>query len=150
MYTLRLHEQIFLCNILLPCILTDVRENAFDIFVVRGGFSRHSCTNPALAFKDKAGFRHFCRENPISHSKQCHMHIFWHSYSMGSTRCWPRFSPYTVIAGSAIFRRSWNVQTTNNHSRGSRVKLYTSKNCDILIVSIDHISCYVITTFDLI
>ena len=51
------------------------------LFLVRDGFSRHSCPNPALAFQARAGFGHLCREKPISHSEQCHMHI------ISSTQC---------------------------------------------------------------
>ena len=50
-------------------------RKCITLFVVRDGYSRHSCPKQALAFHARAGFRHLCREKPISQSKQCHMHI---------------------------------------------------------------------------
>ena len=50
-------------------------RKGITLFVIQDGLFRHSCTNQALAFQTRAGFRHLCREKPISHSKQCHIHI---------------------------------------------------------------------------
>ena len=45
------------------------------LVVVLDGLSQHSYPNPA--FQARTGFRHLCWDKPISHSNQCHMHIFF-------------------------------------------------------------------------
>ena len=48
----------------------------FHCLLCEMDFSQHFCLHPAIILKALAGFRHLCREKPISHSKQRHMHVF--------------------------------------------------------------------------
>ena len=54
------------------------------VFVL-DGLSQYSFLNPALAFQGRAGFRLLCCDKRISHSNQCHMHIFLFVYNQNKS-----------------------------------------------------------------